>query len=347
MDLRDLFGIEYPIIQAPMAGAQNHLLAAAVCETGGLGSIPAGMLDAAALDAELTAIEALTDRPYNVNFFCHQTPAADPAAIDTWHRLLAPWFAEYDIDPASISTGATRQPFDAAMAEVLERHKPALVSFHFGLPAPDLLQRARASGAKIASSATTVAEGLWLQQHGVDLVIAQGLEAGGHRGIFLSEDLSTQLGTFALLPQLVAALDVPVVAAGGIADAQGVTAAQTLGAAGVQLGTAYLLCPESRTNALHRAALKSPQAAHTALTTLFSGRPARGIVNRIMRELGPLPEGVPPFPLAGNAIGALRAQTEKQGLDHCTPLWAGQNVSGCREIPAGQQTRELAAGWRA
>ncbi|HAW39236.1 MAG TPA: 2-nitropropane dioxygenase, partial [Pseudomonas sp.] len=212
---------------------------------------------------------------------------------------------------------------------------------------PDLLQRARATGAKIASSATTVAEGLWLQQHGVDLVIAQGLEAGGHRGIFLSEDLTTQLGTFALLPQLVAALDVPVVAAGGIADAQGVTAAQTLGAAGVQLGTAYLLCPESRTNALHRAALKSPQAVHTALTTLFSGRPARGIVNRIMRELGPQPEGVPPFPLAGNAIGALRAQTEKQGLDHCTPLWAGQNVSGCREIPAGQLTRELAGGWRA
>ncbi len=343
MDLRDLFGIEYPIIQAPMAGAQNHLLAAAVCAAGGLGSIPAGMLDAAALDAELTAIEALTDRPYNVNFFCHQTPAADPTAFDAWHRMLAPWFAEYDIDPAGIPSGATRQPFDAAMAEVLERHKPALVSFHFGLPSPELLQRARASGAKIASSATTVAEGLWLQQHGVDLVIAQGLEAGGHRGIFLSEDLSTQLGTFALLPQLVAALDVPVVAAGGIA----VTAAQTLGAAGVQLGTAYLLCPESRTNALHRAALKSPQAAHTALTTLFSGRPARGIVNRIMRELGPLPEGVPPFPLAGNAIGALRAQTEKQGLDHCTPLWAGQNVSGCREIPAGQQTRELAAGWRA
>ncbi|HAO73563.1 MAG TPA: 2-nitropropane dioxygenase, partial [Pseudomonas sp.] len=173
------------------------------------------------------------------------------------------------------------------------------------------------------------------------------LEAGGHRGIFLSEDLTTQLGTFALLPQLVAALDVPVVAAGGIADAQGVTAAQALGAAGVQLGTAYLLCPESRTNALHRAALKSPQAVHTALTTLFSGRPARGIVNRIMRELGPLPEGVPPFPLAGNAIGALRAQTEKQGLDHCTPLWAGQNVSGCREIPAGQLTRELAGGWQA
>ncbi|MBK3866124.1 2-nitropropane dioxygenase [Pseudomonas stutzeri] len=347
MDLRDLFGIELPIIQAPMAGVQDHLLAAAVCEAGGLGSIPAGMLDAPALDAELTALEALTERPYNVNFFCHQTPVADPAAIDTWHRMLAPLFAEFDIDPASIPAGATRQPFDEAMADVLERHRPALVSFHFGLPTAALLQRARATGAKIASSATTVAEGLWLQQHGVDLVIAQGLEAGGHRGIFLSEDLTSQLGTFALLPQLVAALDVPVIAAGGIADGRGVAAAQMLGAAGVQLGTAYLLCPESRTSPLHRAALQSPQAAHTALTTLFSGRPARGIVNRLMRELGPLPKGVPPFPLAGNAIGVLRGKAQGQGLDHCTPLWAGQNVSGCREIPAGQLTRELAGGWRA
>ncbi len=231
------------------------------------------------------------------------------------------------------------------MATVLERHRPALVSFHFGLPTPELLQRVRATGAKIASSATTLEEGLWLQEHGVDAVIAQGLEAGGHRGIFLGEELTTQLGTFALLPQLVAALDVPVIAAGGIADAQGVAAAQVLGAAGVQLGTAYLLCPESRTNALHRAALKSPRARHTALTTLFTGRPARGIVNRIMRELGPLPADVPDFPLAGNAIGALRQKTESLDLDHCTPLWAGQNASGCREIPAAQLTRELAAGW--
>ncbi|MGE4405034.1 NAD(P)H-dependent flavin oxidoreductase [Pseudomonas sp.] len=346
MSLKSLLGIELPIIQAPMAGAQNHALATAVCAAGGLGSIPAGMLDAAALEAELSALEALTDRPYNVNFFCHRTPAAEPARIDAWHRLLEPLLAEFDVDPASIPGGATRQPFDAAMAEVLERHRPAMISFHFGLPEAQLLQRARATGAKIASSATTLAEGRWLQQHGVDAVIAQGLEAGGHRGIFLGEDLTTQVGTFALLPQLVAELEVPVIAAGGIADAHGVAAAQALGAAGVQLGTAYLLCPESRANPLHRAALKSPQAVHTALTTLFSGRPARGIVNRIMRELGPLPDGVPPFPLAGNAIGALRAKTESRGLDHCTPLWAGQNVSGCREIPAAALTRELAAGWR-
>lgn len=346
MDLRDLLAIEHPLIQAPMAGAQNHLLAAAVCGAGGLGSIPAGMLDAQALERELSAIEALTDRPYNVNFFCHQTPTADPAHIAAWHQLLAPYFAEFGVDPAQIPSGATRQPFDATMAAVLEQHRPALVSFHFGLPTPELLKHARASGAKIAASATTLEEGLWLQEHGVDAVIAQGLEAGGHRGIFLGEELTTQLGTFALLPQLVEALHVPVIAAGGIADARGVAAAQALGAAGVQVGTAYLLCPESLTNPLHRAALKSERARHTALTTLFTGRPARSIVNRIMRELGPLPHGVPAFPLAGNAISALRAKTESLDLDHCTPLWAGQNASGCREVPAAELTRELAAGWR-
>lgn len=346
MDLRDLLGIDLPIVQAPMAGAQDHRLAAAVCEAGGLGSIPAGMLDAQALEAELSAIEALTERPYNVNFFCHETPTDDPARVQKWHGLLATLFAEFGVDPASIPSGPTRQPFDAAMAAVLERHRPTLVSFHFGLPTPDLLQRARSTGAKIASSATTLEEGLWLQQHGVDLVIAQGLEAGGHRGMFLNEDLTTQIGTLALLPQLVAALDIPVIAAGGIADARGVAAAQDLGAAGVQLGTAFLLCPESRTSALHRAALKSPRARHTALTTVFTGRPARGIFNRIMRELGPLPQEVLDFPLAGNAISALRAKTERLDLDHCTPLWAGQNASGCREIPAAELTRELATGWR-
>lgn len=347
MDLRDLLGTDLPIVQAPMAGAQDHRLAAAVCSAGGLGSIPAGMLDAQALEAELSAIEALTDRPYNVNFFCHETPPADPARVQQWHGLLAHLFAEFGVDPASIPSGPTRQPFDAAMAAVLERHRPALVSFHFGLPTPDLLQRARATGAKIASSATTLDEGHWLQQQGVDLVIAQGLEAGGHRGMFLNEDLTTQIGTLALLPQLVAALDVPVIAAGGIADASGVAAAQDLGAVGVQLGTAFLLCPESRTSDLHRAALKSTRARHTALTTLFTGRPARGILNRIMRELGPLPKEALDFPLAGNAISALRAKTERLDLDHCTPLWAGQNASGCREIPAAELTRELATGWRA
>lgn len=346
MDIRDLFGIQLPIIQAPMAGSQNHQLAAAVSNAGGLGSIPAGMLNAESLDTELSAMTALTGRPYNVNFFCHQPPAEDPARNQTWLALLAPYLDEQGIDAASIPGGATRKPFDTAMAEVLERHRPAVVSFHFGLPEPQLLQRVRATGAKILSSATTLEEGRWLQAQGVDAVIAQGLEAGGHRGIFLSKDIDSQVGTLALLPQLVAALDIPVIAAGGIADAGAVAAAQTLGAAGVQVGTAYLLCDESRASTLHRQALQSPAAEHTVLTTLFSGRPARGIVNRLIRELGPRPDAVPAFPLAGNAIGALRAQAEAQGLDHFSPLWAGQNVSGCRAVPAAQLTEALAIGWR-
>ncbi|WP_217476102.1 NAD(P)H-dependent flavin oxidoreductase [Stutzerimonas stutzeri] len=345
MDIRALFEISLPVIQAPMAGSQNHRLAAAVSEAGGLGSIPAGMLNAETLDAELSAITALTRRPYNLNFFCHRTPVEDPARTEAWLALLAPYLKELEIDPASIPSGATRKPFDAAMAEVVERHRPPVVSFHFGLPAPDLLQRVKATGAKILSSATTLEEGRWLQAQGVDAVIAQGVEAGGHRGMFLSEDIDGQLGTFALLPQLVAALDVPVIAAGGIADARGVSAAQALGAAGVQVGTAYLLCDESRASPLHRQALQSPDAEHTVLTTLFSGRPARGIVNRLMRELGARPSAVPAFPLAGNAIGSLRATAEPQGIDHFSPLWAGQNVSGCQPIPAARLTEALAAGW--
>lgn len=345
MDMRDLFNITLPIIQAPMAGAQDYRLAAAVSNAGGLGSIPAAMLTAEALDADLSAMKALTDKPYNLNFFCHQAPTTDDSRNEAWLAMLAPSLQALQIDPAAIPGGATRKPFDTEMAAVIERHRPAVVSFHFGLPAPELLQRVRATGAKILSSATTVEEGLWLQAQGVDAVVAQGLEAGGHRGIFLSEDLDSQIGTFALLPQLVAALDVPVIAAGGIADAAGIAAARALGAAGVQLGTSFLLCDESRISQLHRNALQSPASQHTTLTTLFTGRPARGIVNHLIRQLGARPSGVPAFPLASNAIGLLRAKAENQGLDHFSPLWAGQNTRGCRAIPAAQLVAELAAGW--
>lgn len=296
MLVNDLFGSPLPLIQAPMAGSQNHRLAAAVCEAGGLGSIPCAMLTPAALRQELEALRGLTQRPFNLNFFSHVQPEPDAAREATWREALAPYYQEFGVDQATIAGGPGRLPFNAEAAELVEEFRPAVVSFHFGLPEDALLQRVRDSGARVLSSATTLAEALWLQQRGVDAVIAQGLEAGGHRGHFLDHDLSRQLGTFALLPQLVDALDVPVIATGGISDARGVAAAMALGAAGVQVGSAYLLCPEANTSALHRAALQSPAAQHTALTNLFSGRPARGIVNRLMREQGPLSPWRPPSP---------------------------------------------------
>ena len=343
--IQSLFGIELPIIQAPMAGVQTSPMAIAVSNAGGLGSLPAAMLSLDALRTELEAIRTQTTRPYNVNFFCHVPPAPSAAREAAWRTALAPWFAEFGIDANAIPTGPGRAPFTDAVADVLEAFRPPVVSFHFGLPAPALLARVRAWGAKVIASATTVDEARWLEARGIDAVIAQGVEAGGHRGIFLSDDLTTQVGTFALLPQIVAAVNVPVIAAGGIADAAGVAAARALGAAGVQIGTAWLLCPEATTSALHRAALKSPAAEHTALTNLFTGRPARGIVNRLMRELGPISAAPPEFPLATAAIAPLRAAAERAGSGDFSPLWSGQNARGCREVPAAQLTRELAAGW--
>ena len=342
MRLTELLGIELPIIQAPMAGAQGHALTVAVSDAGGLGSLPCAMLSAEALHDELVAITRQTPRPYNVNFFCHQPPTPDLPREASWQQALMPFYEEFGIDPGTIRSGPGRLPFSAESADVLELFKPPVVSFHFGLPARELLDRVRGWGAKILSTATTVEEALWLEAQGVDAVIAQGLEAGGHRGMFLAEDLTTQIGTFALVPQIVQAVKVPVIAAGGIADARGVAAAMALGAAGVQVGTAYMLCPEATTSDLHRAALKSDAARVTALTNLFSGRPARGIVNRLMRELGPLSAAAPAFPLATSAIAPLRAKAESQGSGEFSPLWAGQNVSGCAEVSAAVLTRELA-----
>jgi len=278
-----------------------------------------------------------------VNFFCHVPPKPDAGREAAWRSALSPYFAELGIDPGAIAAGPGRAPFSAEAAGLLREFRPAVVSFHFGLPPADLLTLVRGFGAKIFSSATTVDEARWLEAHGVDGVIAQGLEAGGHRGIFLSEDLSTQVGTFALLPQVVAAVKVPVIAAGGIADAKGVAAAMTLGAAGVQVGTAYLLCPEATTSAVHRAALKSADARTTAVTNVFTGRPARGIVNRLVREMGPISDVAPAFPSAASAVAPLRARAESQGSGQFSPLWAGQNVSGCKEMSAGDLTRSLAA----
>ena len=343
MKLNEWLGIELPVIQAPMAGAQASAMAIAVSNAGGLGSLPCAMLTADGLRKELELIKVQTGKPFNVNFFCHAAPVADAGREAAWRAALAPYYRQYGIDPNGIPAGPGRAPFSGEFADVLEDYRPAVVSFHFGLPPADLLARVKSWRSKILSSATTVAEAIWLEAHGVDAVIAQGLEAGGHRGIFLSDDLSTQVGTFSLLPQVVRAVKVPVIAAGGIADAQGVAAAMALGAAGVQIGTAYLLCPEATVTAVHRQALKSEGARHTALTNLFTGRPARGIVNRVMRELGPVSSVPPAFPLATSAIVPLRAKAEAEGSGDFSPLWSGQNASGCREIPAAQLTRELAA----
>jgi nitronate monooxygenase len=342
MTLQQLLGIELPIIQAPMAGVQGSALAVAVCNAGGLGSLPCAVLSLDAIRNELAAIKAKTSKPFNVNFFCHAPPTPSVEREAAWRAALAPYYKEYGIDVDSIPVGPGRTPFSSESADVLSEFKPAVVSFHFGLPSAEMLARVRPWGSKILSSATTVQEALWLEAHGVDAVIAQGLEAGGHRGIFLSDDLSSQAGTIALLPQIVRAVKLPVIAAGGIADAKGVAAALALGAAGVQIGTAYLLCPEANTSVVHRAALKSEAARHTALTNLFTGRPARGIVNRIMRELGPISTAPPAFPLATAAIAPLRAKAESRGSGDFSPLWSGQNASGCKEIPAARLTRELA-----
>ncbi len=345
MSLRELLGIDLPIVQAPMAGVQGSPLAVAVSSAGGLGSLPCAMLGLDAIRKELETIRAQTSAPFNVNFFCHVAPVPDAQREAGWRSTLAPYFAEFGIDAASIAQGPGRAPFSAEIADLLAEFRPPVVSFHYGLPSAELLDRVRSWGARILSSATTVDEARWLEEQGVDVVIAQGVEAGGHRGSFLSEDLTTQVGTFALVPQIVNAVRVPVIAAGGIADSSGVAAAIALGAAGVQVGTAYLLCPEATTSAVHRAALKSEAARHTALTNVFTGRPARSIVNRIVRELGPISPAAPQFPLAATAMAPLRGSAEAKGSGDFSPLWLGQNATGCREVPAALLTRELAGAF--
>lgn len=326
-----------------MAGVQGSELAIAVSNAGGLGSLPCAMLSIDAMRKELTAIRAGTSKPINVNFFCHDDPSPDEARATSWRQKLQPYYDQLGLDPNDVVALGQRRPFNSEAAEAIAEFRPEVVSFHFGLPESEFVDRVQQWGAKIISSATTVDEALWLESRGVDIIVAQGWEAGGHRGMFLSDDLTTQMGTFALLPQIVAAVNVPVVAAGGIADAKGVAAAMKLGAAGVQIGTAYLLCPESTTGRLHRTALKSESARYTAVTNVITGRPARGIVNRLIRGVGPIDLDAPQFPLAYEAVAPLRAKAESMGSADFSPMWAGQNVTGCKEISAVELTRSLAA----
>jgi len=305
--------------------------------------LPCALLSLDAMRAELSTISAETTKPFNVNFFCHTPPVPDPAREARWRARLAPYFLELGIDPDSIPAGSARMPFSHDAADVLSEFRPPIVSFHFGLPKRDLVHRVRSWGAKVMSSATTVDEARWLESEGVDIVIAQGADAGGHRGMFLSENLDAQLGTMMLLSQILDAVSVPVVASGGIADAKAVAEAIARGAAGVQVGTAYLLCPEATTSPVYRAALTSGDAAHTEITNVFTGRPARGIVNRLMRDLGPISPDAPAFPLAASAVAPLRAAAERLGRGDFSSMWAGTNTRGCKEVPAADLTRELAA----
>lgn len=344
------------LIQAPMAGSQNHQLAAAVFKAGGMGSIPAAMLNTEQLKTELLAFQNSIatvansaawggSLPVNVNFFCHTPPSAQADKELAWRLRLGHAYQAHGIDPQSVGSGPGRAPFSEESLTLMGQLKPAVVSFHFGLPKAEWVQQLKAWGIQIWSSATTVQEAQWLAQNGANAIIAQGLEAGGHRGMFLTEDLSTQLGTFALLPQIVKAVKLPVIAAGGISSAAAVSAAKALGASAVQVGTAFLTSDEASTSALHRQVLMSEAAQHTALTNLFSGRPARGIVNKFMQDFGPLNPEAPAFPLATAAVAPLRAAAEAKGSADYSPLWSGQNASDCQALPAAEIAHKLLQGW--
>ncbi len=331
--LLDLFDIDHPILQAPMAGASSTQMAIAASEAGGLGSVAAAMLTPETLRAELQLVQQATARPINVNFFVHKAPAADAEREANWRRRLAPYYRELGLSAGAGAGGPVRAPFDAALCEVVLEYKPKVVSFHFGMPEASLVRRLKTAGIVVISSATSAEEARWLEAHGCDAIIAQGAEAGGHRGMFLNDDIDRQAGTMALVPQVVDAVKVPVIAAGGIGDGRGIAAALALGAAGAQIGTAFLLTPEARTTPLHRAALKQANDNSTTLTNVFTGRPARGIVNRYVREVGPMSPDAPAFPLAAGAAYPLRAASEPKGSTDFTPLWSGQAPTLAREMP--------------
>jgi nitronate monooxygenase len=338
----ELFKTEFPIVLAPMAGVMDADLVIAAAQGGALGSLPCAMISAEKAREQVSIIRQRVSAPINLNFFCHEPVEADPAREAGWKQRLESYHQELGLDPAAPVNAANRAPFDAAFCEVVEELKPEVVSFHFGLPDQALLRRVKAAGCLVMGSATIVREAIWLEENGADVVIAQGAEAGGHRGMFLTENIAEQLGTFALVPQVVDAVKVPVIAAGGIADGRGIAAAFALGAAGVQIGSAYLRCPESKVSAPGRVALAQARDDCTVITNVMTGRPARGVPNRVMREVGPISPHAPAFPHAATALGPLKAAAEKLGKVDFTNLWAGQAVRMGTDMPAAELTRGLA-----
>jgi nitronate monooxygenase len=342
--ISDLLTIEHPLLLAPMAGAGTPELAIAVAEAGGLGAIACAMSTPEQIRKDLGVYRQRTSRPVNLNFFVHKPSAPDAAREQAWRLRLSSYYNEFGIDGGKPIASSGREPFTEAACAVVEEFRPEVVSFHFGLPSPALMARVKATGAKVLSSATTAREAKWLEDNGADAIIAQGYEAGGHRGIFLTEDstnIANQPGTFALVPQCADAVRVPVIAAGGIADARGIVAAFALGASAVQIGTAYLFTPEANVSAMHRAALKATSDDGTALTNVFTGRPARGIVNRIMREVGPISAVAPAFPYAGGALVPLKSASEPRGSGDFSSMWSGQAARLAHEMGAGELTRKL------
>jgi nitronate monooxygenase len=326
-----------------MAGPSTAELAIAVSEAGGLGAIACALSTPDQIRTALGVIRQRTSKPVNLNFFTHTPPMPDAAREARWRARLDAYYTEFAIDRSKPIPVSDRAPFSEVASEIVEAFKPEVVSFHFGLPEPRLLDRVRAAGCKIIASATSAKEARWLADRGCDAIIAQGYEAGGHRGMFLTDNLASQAGTFALVPQVADAVKVPVIAAGGISDARGIAAAFALGASAVQIGTAYLFCPEAKVAEPYRKALQSAHDDETAVTNVFTGRPARGIVNRAMRELGPLSADAPAFPLAGGALAPLKAAAEAKGDVGFTSLWSGQAAALGREMAAGKLTETLAA----
>jgi nitronate monooxygenase len=338
----DLFKTEFPIVLAPMAGVMDADLVIAAAQGGALGSLPCAMLSVEKAREQINIIRQRVSAPVNMNFACHKVADTDPLREAEWKRRLAPYYEELGLDPAAPINTANRAPFNEAMCELVEELKPEVVSFFYGLPNRALLERVKAVGCVVMASATIVREAIWLDEHGADAIIAQGAEAGGHRSMFLTENFAEQPGTFALVPQVVDAVRVPVIAAGGIADGRGIAAAFALGAAGVQIGSAYLRCPESKVIAPARTALAQARDDSTVITNVMTGRPARGVVNRVMREVGPISPDAPAFPHAATGLAPLKAASEKLGKLDFTNLWAGQAVRLGREMPAAELTRALA-----